>query len=173
MLTFTNATVSEIPILRKLAHCIWHAYYPGIITVEQIDYMLGRFFSPEALQADLAAGSIWELACVDGRDIGFLAVVPEPDRRRLKLSKLYLLPDQHGRGLGQLLLDRVKLIATGLGAEEIYLTVNKQNARAIRAYVRAGFAVAEAVTVDIGQGYVMDDLVMKFTRADRSLPSKR
>jgi len=30
----------KVPVLRDLAHMIWHARSPGIITVEQIDYML-------------------------------------------------------------------------------------------------------------------------------------
>jgi RimJ/RimL family protein N-acetyltransferase len=42
----------------------------------------------------------------------------------------------------------------------LILNVNKQNLRAIRAYERNGFFVREAVVVDIGGGFVMDDYVM-------------
>ena len=40
------------------------------------------------------------------------------------------------------------------------LAVNKQNSRAIAAYLKNGFAVREAVRVEIGNGFVMDDFIM-------------
>jgi ribosomal protein S18 acetylase RimI-like enzyme len=40
------------------------------------------------------------------------------------------------------------------------LNVNKRNTRAIAAYQRNGYVVAERVTLDIGGGFVMDDFVM-------------
>jgi ribosomal protein S18 acetylase RimI-like enzyme len=44
--------------------------------------------------------------------------------------------------------------------------VNKKNQKAIRAYERAGFVVAESVTNEIGAGFVMDDhrMVARCTR---------
>jgi ribosomal protein S18 acetylase RimI-like enzyme len=38
--------------------------------------------------------------------------------------------------------------------------VNKKNQKAIRAYERAGFAVAESVINEFGDGFVMDDYRM-------------
>ena len=40
------------------------------------------------------------------------------------------------------------------------LSVNKHNTRAIAAYRRNGFVIAESVVTDIGGGFVMDDYVM-------------
>ena len=40
------------------------------------------------------------------------------------------------------------------------LNVNRNNTKAIRAYERAGWHVAEEIVADIGNGYVMDDYVM-------------
>ena len=42
----------------------------------------------------------------------------------------------------------------------LILNVNKNNVQAIRAYEKNGFAIREAVVVDIGGGFVMDDYVM-------------
>ncbi|QBF26437.1 GNAT family N-acetyltransferase [Pseudomonas tructae] len=59
-----------------------------------------------------------------------------------ELSRCYVLPEQHGLGAAQLLLDDT--LAKVCGA--IRLTVNQQNARAIRFYQRNGFAkVGEAL----------------------------
>lgn len=160
-LTLAAATPDDIPTLCSLAHRIWHAHYPGIITTEQIDYMLGRFFRPEQLREELARGAIWELASLGGTPVGFIACLLETSPSlRLKLSKLYLISELHGRGLGQQLLARVSTLAAAHGAHEIHLTVNKRNTKALRAYERAGFKRTAEVVTDIGQGYVMDDYIL-------------
>ena len=40
------------------------------------------------------------------------------------------------------------------------ISVNKRNARAIAAYQRNGFVIADSVVTDIGSGFVMDDYIM-------------
>ena len=50
--------------------------------------------------------------------------------------------------------------ARALGAHEVWLQVNKRNARAIAAYVKAGFHIASEAVADIGHGFVMDDYFM-------------
>ena len=63
-------------------------------------------------------------------------------------------------GLGGRLIARVEELARAAGATTLILNVNKHNVQAIRAYEKHGFATRDAVVVDIGQGYVMDDFVM-------------
>ena len=43
----------------------------------------------------------------------------------------------------------------------MYLTVNKGNELAIRAYEGTGFETIDAVVTDIGEGFVMDDYIME------------
>ena len=78
----------------------------------------------------------------------------------MKLHKLYLLPELQGRGLGSRLLQHVEHEVGAGGARRLILSVNKRNVRAIKAYQRNGFVIAESVITDIGGGYVMDDYVM-------------
>ena len=160
-LHFTTATDADIPLLRSLADAIWRESYPGIISVAQIAYMLARMYAAEVIQRELAAGVRWELAHLDGEPVGFLSCTRDATQQLLKLNKLYLLPAHHGRGHGRAMLDHVKTFAFELRATRILLTVNKANARALRAYERAGFRTIDAIVTDIGGGFVMDDFVME------------
>lgn len=171
MLAITFATPDEIPLLRELARHIWNACYPGIITQEQIDYMLARMYDASCIAAEMKNGVDWFLARHDSVPAGFIACEFSPSARSLKLHKLYLLPALHGRGLGRLLLEHVVAHAASLHAREIVLQVNRRNSRAIRAYERSGFVVRENAVTDIGGGFVMDDFIMVLplaTRTDRS-----
>ena len=47
-----------------------------------------------------------------------------------------------------------------LEVRRIILAVNKHNTKAIAAYRRNGFTVAESVITDFGDGFVMDDYIM-------------
>ena len=62
MFTILPATADDIPVLRDLAQRIWHAHYSGIISREQIDYMLARMYAAEVIRSELAAGVAWNLA---------------------------------------------------------------------------------------------------------------
>jgi GNAT superfamily N-acetyltransferase len=153
-------TETDIDILVPLAYRIWHAHYPSIITVEQIDYMLAKGYTREAILDEMRnRGVIWLVIMSGDEMIGFAALGPHAPGI-MKLHKLYLLPEHHGTGIGSLALAEVERIARDNTASALVLNVNRHNTKAIRAYERAGWQVAEEVVVDIGNGFVMDDYVM-------------
>ena len=159
-ISISTLTADDIDTLIPLAYRIWHAHYPGIITPEQIDYMLERGYTrPVILDEINNQGVIW-LAIKSGDTmIGFAALGPYAPQS-MKLHKLYLLPEYHGAGIGARALAEVERIARDNAASTLVLNVNKHNSRAIHAYERAGWQVAEEVVADIGNGFVMDDFVM-------------
>jgi len=160
-ITIAAATHADIPVVQRLAHVIWHRHYPGIISVEQIDYMLGRGYSDDALRRFLDdAGAGIALATFEGQPAGFAAWLRGDAPGTAKLDKLYVLPERHGKGIGRALIAHVEREARADGADELVLNVNKHNRASIDAYRRCGFATREAVVVDIGGGFVMDDYVM-------------
>jgi len=162
-LVIRPAGVEEIPALRALAEQIWRVSYAKMLTAAQMDYMLAWMYSAETIARELSEGVLWETAWLGDELVGFHSCTPEPAVCRLKLNKLYLLPELQGQGLGQQLLDRVHRLAARGGAKQVWLQVNKRNARAIRAYKRAGYAVERSAVFNIGGGFVMDDDIM--TRA--------
>jgi len=155
------AAEADLPRVAELAGVIWRKHYPGIITPEQIEYMLGLGYSREALRRFIVEeGAGLDLAYVANRLAGFAAYYRVDPHDELKLDKLYVHQDYHGRGVGSRLIARVEAMATTQGRPTLILNVNKHNALAIRAYERNGFAVRESVVVDIGGGFLMDDYVM-------------
>ena len=159
-ITITRLTESDIDMLIPLAYRIWHAHYPGIITPEQINYMLERGYTRQVILEEMASQGVSWLAIRTGDAmIGFASLGPHsPDS--MKLHKLYLLPDYHGMGIGARTLAEVEQIARDNAATALVLNVNRHNPKAIHSYERAGWQIAEEVVVDIGNGFVMDDFVM-------------
>jgi ribosomal protein S18 acetylase RimI-like enzyme len=160
-IVIARALPDQLGDVQRLAGEIWRAHYPGIITHAQIDYMLARGYALDALAAFLGrADRGLELVSVDGTLAGLAAWYVTADPAAAKLDKLYVLQAQQRLGLGGRLIAHVEALARAAGATTLLLNVNKHNVQAIRAYEKHGFAIREAVVVDIGEGFVMDDYVM-------------
>lgn len=156
-----RAREEDLPIIAELADVIWHACYPGIISSEQIDYMLSRMYALDTMRDEIRSRRIrYDLLRVDGESAGFASCGPTSNPGEMKLHKLYLVPELHGQGLGSRLLQHVEQEVRSSGAHRLTLSVNKRNGKAVAAYKRNGFAIAESVVTDIGGGFVMDDYIM-------------
>jgi diamine N-acetyltransferase len=151
----------DVDAISALAREIWQEHYLGIITQEQIDYMLGQRYNRTHLLKEIADPAIeWWQACADGRRVGFASLIAGNDEATRKLDKLYVHPDAQRQGIGKALIEFLAARAKGAGCETLILAVNKRNEKAIAAYRKHGFTLREAVRVDIGQGFVMDDFIM-------------
>ncbi len=153
----------ELPMVQKLGHAIWFAYYPGIISDAQIRYMLSIWYQPGNMAHEMQARDVWyALVEVEERGaVGYISFEKLAMEPVLFINKLYLLPEVHGHGLGGLALRWAEDRARDLRCKLVRLRVNKRNAPAIRAYLRHGFQFTEDVCSDIGSGFVMDDYVME------------
>jgi GNAT superfamily N-acetyltransferase len=142
-----------------LAHAIWRAHYPGIITVEQIDYMLAQRYRPVLVRQFIARGDLWLAARAGETLVGFAHAHPmQPGD--YKLDKLYVQTDLQHHGIGAALMAGVERHCREHGVERLVLRVNRENHKAIRAYLKYGFKIATLIDEDIGEGYVMNDYVM-------------
>jgi GNAT superfamily N-acetyltransferase len=153
----------ELTTVQKLAYAIWLACYPGIISDAQIRYMLSIWYQPGNMAHEMQARDVWyALVEVEGSGaVGYISFEKLAMEPVLFINKLYLLPEVHGLGLGRLMLRWTHDRARDLRCKVVRLRVNKRNALAIRAYLRAGFHFTEDVCSDIGSGFVMDDYVME------------
>lgn len=147
--------------VERLAREIWQEHYVPIIGQAQVDYMLDRFQSKQAIAGQLAEGYDYYLLVSRGRSAGYVAVVPDADGSSLQLSKIYVEKSMRGRGLGREALGFVDRLCRGCNRASIWLTVNKHNTRSIAWYERMGFTNAGSAVKDIGGGFVMDDFRME------------
>ncbi len=166
MFQIRKASLADIDLLRKLAQDIWMEYYPGIITVEQINYMLHMMYSQPVIEKEILGGVNWNILEEDHEPVGFLSF-SEDDEKNIKLNKLYVLLGRHGKGIGQKALKFVVDYAEQNEFKNVYLTVNKKNLLAMKAYERNGFIRSEDVVNDIGNGYVMDDFVYTYSLGNK------
>ncbi len=144
--------------IRQLAHAIWHEHYPGIISPEQIEYMLQQQYSLDALETNVdERGICYDRALADLELIGFSAFGPLTESEETMLYSLYVRRDFRRSGCGRKLLDRVVESARTRRSTRIALTVNKRNDPAIEAYRHYGFRIRGPIVTDIGGGFVMDD----------------
>lgn len=161
MITLQPATVNDIDTIAQMAKRIWHAVYTEIVTVAQIDYMLGTMYSPLSMQAQLASGDDYFLIKTDDTPIGYLHLQNKGDGNYF-LSKFYIDNNQRGKNVGQqaftLLLPYYPSLKT------IRLQVNRKNYKAINFYFKVGFTIETAQDFDIGQGYLMEDFVMVWNK---------
>ncbi len=153
----------ELTEVAELADKIWHECFVNIISSGQIDYMVEKFQSLNAMTEQIENQNYSYFAVRDeGELIGYIGMKPEQDDRFF-LSKLYLRDDKRGRGTASLMMKKVFEEAAKSGKKRVYLTVNKHNDHAVAVYKKLGFGIIDDVVTDIGSGYVMDDYIMEYT----------
>jgi diamine N-acetyltransferase len=152
-----TAIPDDASVIQALSHSIWPRVYAKMISKEQMDYMLNWMYNIDTLREQMEHKGIQFLLLETDRPIGFAGFGPS-DNGRYKLHKLYVDPDYHGNGYGQLLMGHI-LKHLPENCSGIELQVNKTNP-AKSFYERLGFVVEEEAVFDIGQGFVMDDYIM-------------
>lgn len=154
-------TDEEIDKLANLASEIWHKYWPKILSPAQIDYMVAKFQSFNAIKEQLEDEHyIYNMMEEDGNLIGYFGLCPKDDY--VFLSKIYIKEDYRGSGRGKEAFKKIIETAKEHNKNSIRLTVNKYNTNTIKAYEKWGFFIINDVVTDIGEDFVMDDYIMEY-----------
>lgn len=166
------AILEDRALIRSISERTWPSTYGHIISQEQIDFMLDWMYSDISLAEQFKKGHQFYIATLNGTDIGFCSVSAEQEengndsstmqnqQKAFKLNKLYVLPTAHGTGSGKALLQKAIEVAKAEGAASIFLQVNKHN-NAYTFYLKNGFIKETEFKFDIGNGFFMDDYVMR------------
>jgi GNAT superfamily N-acetyltransferase len=155
-----TATLEDRAFIRSISERTWPSTYGHIISQEQIDFMLDWMYSDASIAEQFAKGHQFYIASLGGEEIGFCSVSNEGLAH--KLNKLYVLPAAHGTGSGKALLNKAIEVSKEEGSKSIFLQVNKHN-NAYSFYLKNGFIKEAEFKFDIGNGFYMDDYVMRLT----------
>jgi diamine N-acetyltransferase len=146
----------NISITSKLAFEIWKEHYYPVLGKGQIDYMLDKFQSPEAISEQISQKDyMYYLLRNENENIGYIAF--QPQENELFLSKFYIKKEHRKKGYGRKALNFIKEQTKMLNKAKIYLTVNKYNTDSMKIYEKLGFIHSGPIVQDIGNGYIMDD----------------
>lgn len=156
------ATTGDATTIRKLAEAVWWPTYKPILTPEQIQYMLDSIYDIDSIRTQIETGEQSYLLLLDNGEPGGFASYSIRQENPLihKLHKLYCLPGTKGKGFGSILLAEVEKGVLANGNTVLDLNVNRYNP-AKGFYEKMGFEIVYEEDIDIGNGYWMNDFVMR------------
>ena len=153
-------TEVEIKTVAELAREIWAEHYISIIGIAQVEYMIDKFQSENAITDQIRnQGYKYYLIQDNNQPVGYFSIILEKDF--LFLSKLYVHKSRRGGGIARKALEFIKNIAAENKLGKITLTVNKNNIGPLAAYQRLGFVNKGSIVQDIGSGFIMNDYKME------------
>jgi ribosomal protein S18 acetylase RimI-like enzyme len=165
------ANEADLPELADVAALTFPLACPPAVTPENIAAFIAENLSQARFRNYLADPDRAVLtARHEGRIAGYAMLirgVPDDDdvqravtlRPAVELSKIYVLPDNHGAGVSAALMTAALRHAFDWDAKCMWLGVNQQNRRAQRFYGKHGFTVNGTKTFRLGAG-VENDYVM-------------
>ena len=161
MITISQATRKDIPIIQEIAHTTWPITYGAILSTAQLEYMMDLMYSDASLLELFKKKSLFFLAYEDDSCLGFTNCENNYlNKKTTRIHKIYILPKAQGKGVGKLLVEKVIALAKENHSEVVSLNVNKFN-KAVDFYKKMGFEIVTQEDVDIGNGYLMEDYRME------------
>ncbi len=157
-------TERQILEVEKTANKVWHNYYKDILSPEQIDYMLEKYQSKEALYRQLDEGYIYYMLMVDGEIAGYMCMIFKEDC--ISLTRLYIKAEFRRMGLARRSVSFLDSLFSSSrefyqNIDRIELRVERKNEFAINIYEHLGFKKVRSVDIDIGGGFFCNDYVME------------
>ena len=161
-------SAAQIGEVEDLAREIWCEHYANLLSATQIEYMLGKFQSQDAIAAQIEnEGYSYYLMREDEITVGYLGFCRKDGGEErceaggLFLSKLYVRKEHRGKGFARAAVHFLMRLCLEEGRNYLWLTVNRENAGSIRCYEKLGFRLWYEQKADIGKGFFMDDLILK------------
>lgn len=162
MMSIVAASKQDIATIRKLAQQFWPVAFTSILSTIQIEYMMEMMYSEQAVEQQMNEGHQYAIAYQNSEQVGYVSYETDHDvTKKTKVHKLYVSPNHQREGLGKAMLEYVVDRAIESKNNAVFLNVNKYNTQAINFYKKSGFFLSKAETIDIGEGFVMDDFVFE------------
>ncbi|MBX3256481.1 MAG: GNAT family N-acetyltransferase [Chitinophagaceae bacterium] len=162
MLSFKKAGTNDIPLIRELTFQIWPVAYQSILSPKQMEYMLEMMYSVPSLEQQITILKHRFIIGYNGeKPVAFASYSPQlPEEGIYRLHKIYILPAIQGKGAGKAMINHIISDISQNGGKVLELNVNRFN-NAKSFYEKMGFAIYRTEDNDIGNGYFMNDYVMR------------
>lgn len=162
MIKIREAKEADIATIRNIAYEVWPVAYADILSTEQMQYMLEKFYDPASLLHQMKTLNHHFIIAEENNFLtGFASFSHHTNNDKIvHLHKLYVRIINQKNNIGKLLIDRVLEIISAAGAEALQLNVNRHN-KAIGFYEKMGFEIIRSEDIDIGNNYFMIDYVME------------
>ena len=151
----------DFDLIEKMAREIWYHHYVPMIGLDQVDYMLDKFYRKEALEYQRKEGQEFWLIGFDAENCGYIGVSRQNPNEYF-IHKFYLHTGKHRKGIGSKAFTQLTEFYND--ATIIRLQVNINNFKSINFYFKCGFTIEKRLVLEIGGGYVMDDYIMIWKR---------
>ena len=158
-MSLRKAYPADARLIRELAFATWPHTYDGILSKDQLDYMLEQLYNEKTLEDQIRNNVEFILAYDGVHPVGFASISKE-EPGVFKLHKIYVLPSQQGKGTGRFMMEKLEERIRKAGARTFRLNVNRNN-QARSFYEKLGFQVTGQEDIDIGNGYYMNDFIME------------
>jgi ribosomal protein S18 acetylase RimI-like enzyme len=159
MIEIREAGINDIPSIHQLAQEIWWPTYKGILSDDQIAFMLKDIYAEVSLKKQLEEGNTFLLLYSNQKPKGFAAFSKLDIDKNYKLQKIYLHPDQQGNGSGKELLKTVENEVKKLGGENLLLNVHREN-KARFFYEKNGYKIIQELDIPYFN-FILNDYIMK------------
>jgi ribosomal protein S18 acetylase RimI-like enzyme len=154
-----HAEINDAHIIQSIAYETWPATYGNIISAEQIEFMLDKYYHLDKITACILDDShiiyVYEL---NSEVIGYIHAYSMEDHYHI--SKLYILPTGQGKGIGNQLLDKLYITLKLKNIQIVTLNVNRHNP-AYHFYLKMGFQVIEEVDIPLDRFWLNDYVMQK------------
>lgn len=159
MIVIKKVGTESIPVIKSIAETTWPVAYGEILTAAQLRYMLELIYSESSLDNQMQKGQQFIIGYNENNPVAFAAYSTKENSTSIyKLHKIYILPNQQGKGLGKLLIDYI--VQDIAPCTTLHLNVNRHN-KARFFYEKLGFKIIAEEDIDIGNGHFMNDYVME------------
>lgn len=134
----SDQLLDEIALVIKES---WRKLYRNLDVYEESYEQDTSFWGAPMIEKELAAGNRWLLGLEDGRCVAavLLEEIQEEGERAVMLRMLGVLPDQQGKSLGTLLIERAEQIAREEGNGRLTLFTSSLLTTLVAFYKRNGF----------------------------------
>jgi diamine N-acetyltransferase len=165
-----RARPADAEMLAALAARLFRDTYGARTGAEDLEAYIDANFTPEAVGAALQHPSVrFLLLEIDGQTCGYVHLrsgeaPPEVDDLfAVEIARFYVDRLHHGSGAAQAMMADACVEAAGMGAARLWLSVWRENARAIAFYRKLGFEVVGAQPFLMGEEVQQDYIMCRWT----------